>query len=164
MAEPEALVRLMHKTIAGVTDDLDRFRFNTAISKLQVLTNEMRSALDAGGGALGAVAGARADARAVRPVRRRGALAGRSRRAVVGAPVDAGPTFDPALVVESTVTMIFQVDGKLRDKAEVSADIDEDGALALARGSEKVAAAIDGREVVKEIVRAPKLVNLVTKR
>ena len=52
--EPDALVRLTHKTIAGVTDDLERFRFNTAISKLQVLTNEMRTALDAGGGALGA--------------------------------------------------------------------------------------------------------------
>jgi leucyl-tRNA synthetase len=60
--------------------------------------------------------------------------------------------------------MVFQVDGKLRDKAEVSADIDDAGALELARESDKVQAAIDGREVVKEIVRAPKLVNLVTKR
>ena len=42
--------------------------------------------------------------------------------------------YDPALVVEDTVTMVFQVDGKLRDKAEVPADIDEDAALALARG------------------------------
>jgi leucyl-tRNA synthetase len=60
--------------------------------------------------------------------------------------------------------MVFQVDGKLRDKAEVPADIDEQGALELARASRKVQAAIDGREVVKEIVRIPKLVNVVTKR
>ena len=46
--EPDALVRLTHRTIKGVTEDLERFRFNTAISKLQVLTNEMRAALDAG--------------------------------------------------------------------------------------------------------------------
>ena len=59
--------------------------------------------------------------------------------------------------------MVFQVDGKLRDKAEVPADIDEDFALSLAHGSVKVAAAIGDREVVKQIVRAPKLVNLVTK-
>ena len=52
-AEPDALVRLTHRTIKGVTDDMERFRFNTAISKLQVLTNEMRTALDAGGGARG---------------------------------------------------------------------------------------------------------------
>ena len=73
------------------------------------------------------------------------------------------PTHDRALVVEETVTMIFQVDGKLRDKAEVPADIDEDFALSLAHGSVKVVAAIGGREVVKQIVRAPRLVNLVTR-
>ena len=54
VAQPDALDRLMHRTIKGVTEDMERFRFNTAISKLQVLTNEMRSALDAGGGALAA--------------------------------------------------------------------------------------------------------------
>ena len=58
--------------------------------------------------------------------------------------------------------MIVQVDGKLRDKEDVPPDIDEERALAIARGSEKVAAAIGDREVVKEIVRVPKLVNLVT--
>ncbi|HEY7761574.1 MAG TPA: hypothetical protein VIC52_01075, partial [Actinomycetota bacterium] len=66
--------------------------------------------------------------------------------------------------VEDTVTMVFQVDGKLRDKAEVPTDIDEPGALGLARSSPKVQAAIDGREIVKEVVRVPKLVNVVTKR
>ena len=76
----------------------------------------------------------------------------------------AWPSFDPALVVEDTVTMVVQVDGKLRDKAEVAADIDDEAALAIARASEKVQAAIDGRGIVKEIVRVPKLVNLVTKR
>ncbi|MFN8234334.1 MAG: leucine--tRNA ligase [Actinomycetota bacterium] len=45
------LVKLTHRTIRGVTEDLERFRFNTAISKLQVLTNGMRTALDAGRGA-----------------------------------------------------------------------------------------------------------------
>ena len=49
--EPEVLTRLTQRTIKGVTDDLERFRFNTAISKLLVLTNEMRSSLDAGSGA-----------------------------------------------------------------------------------------------------------------
>ncbi len=161
--EPDALVRLTHKTIAGVTDDLDRFRFNTAISKLQVLTNEMRTALDAGGGALGA---ARALVQMLAPFAP--FAAEELWRVEFGEPASVHrstwPSFDPALVVEDTVTMVFQVDGKLRDKAEVSADIDEAGALELARGSDKVRAAVDGREVVKEIVRVPKLVNLVTKR
>ena len=161
--EPDALVRLTHKTIAGVTDDLDRFRFNTAISKLQVLTNEMRTTLDAGGGALGA---GRALVQMLAPFAP--FAAEELWRVELGEPASvhrsSWPSFDPALVVEDTVTMVFQVDGKLRDKAEVPADIDEAGALELARGSDRVRAAIDGREVVKEVVRVPKLVNLVTKR
>ncbi|MGZ8597586.1 MAG: leucine--tRNA ligase [Actinomycetota bacterium] len=161
-AEPDGLVRLTHKTIKGVTEDLDRFRFNTAISKLQVLTNEMRATLDAGGGALGA---SRALAQLLAPLAPYAAeelwRVDLGESASVHSSV--WPSYDPALVVEDTVTMIFQVDGKLRDKADVPADIDEAAALALARGSDKVRAAIDGREVLKEIVRVPKLVNLVTR-
>ena len=59
--------------------------------------------------------------------------------------------------------MVVQVDGKVRDKIEVAADIDEAAALELARASAKARRAIGGREVVKEIVRAPRLVNLVTR-
>ena len=86
--EPDALVRLTHKTIEGVTDDLERFRFNTAISKLQVLTNEMRTGARRGRWGARGRPGARADAGAVRPVRGRGALARRARGACVGAPVE----------------------------------------------------------------------------
>jgi leucyl-tRNA synthetase len=146
-----------------VTDDLERFRFNVAISKLQVLTNEMRAALDVGGGALGA---ARALVQMLAPFAP--FAAEELWRVDLGEPasvhISSWPTFDPALTVEDTVTMVFQVDGRLRDKAQVPADIDEQGALELVRASRKVQAAIDGREVVKEIVRIPKLVNVVTKR
>jgi len=58
--------------------------------------------------------------------------------------------------------MIVQVDGKLRDKLEVTADISEPEALAAARAAEGAQRALAGREVLKEIVRAPKLVNFVT--
>ena len=116
-----------HKTIAGVTDDLERFRFNTAISKLQVLTNEMRTALDAR-----RRRARRPPGRSCRCWRRSRPSPPRSCGASISASpprctVSAWPSFDPALVVEDTVTMVFQVDGKLRDKAEVSADIDEAG-------------------------------------
>ncbi|MGH2539283.1 MAG: leucine--tRNA ligase [Actinomycetota bacterium] len=159
--EPDVLVRLTHKTIKGVTNDLDRFRFNTAISKLQVLTNEMRSALDTGEGALGA---ARALVQLLAPFAPYAAE--ELWRVGLGEPssvhVSAWPSYDDALAFDDTVTIVFQVDGKLRDKAEVPTDIDEDSALSLALGSEKVTAAIGDREIVRQIVRAPKLVNLVT--
>jgi leucyl-tRNA synthetase len=59
---------------------------------------------------------------------------------------------------------VIQVDGKVRDKVEVPAGISQDEALAAARESERARAAVGEREVVREIVRAPRLVNLVTKR
>jgi leucyl-tRNA synthetase len=162
VAEPEALVRLTHRTIRGVTDDLDRFRFNTAISKLQVLTNEMRAALDGGGGALGA---ARALAQMLAPFAP--FAAEELWRAVIGEAssvhMSTWPQFDPALVVEDTVTMVVQVDGKVRAKLVVAADISEDAALEAARSADGVVRALDGRAVHKEIVRAPRLVNFVTK-
>jgi leucyl-tRNA synthetase len=160
--EPETLVRLTHRTIRGVTEDLDRFRFNTAISKLMVLSNEMRAALAAGAGARGA---ARALAQMLAPVAPFAAEElwrvelGES----VSVHVSAWPSFDPALAAEDTVTMVIQVDGKVRDKLEVPVGIDEAAALKLARASEHARRAVDGREVVREIVRAPKLVNLVTR-
>jgi leucyl-tRNA synthetase len=73
------------------------------------------------------------------------------------------PSFDTALAAEDTVTLVVQVDGKVRDTIEVPADADEARCLELARASEKAVRAVGDREVVKEIVRAPKLVNLVTR-
>ena len=71
------------------------------------------------------------------------------------------PTFDPSLVVEDTVTLVIQVNGKVRDRVEVPAGADDASVLELARASERAQRAIGDGRVVKEIVRAPKLVNLV---
>jgi len=57
--------------------------------------------------------------------------------------------------------MVFQVNGKVRDKAEVSVDISEDDARALALASVKVQGFLDGAEPRKVIARPPRLVNLV---
>ena len=62
-----------------------------------------------------------------------------------------------------TVTLVVQVNGKLRDRIEVAADAPEDELLALARASEKVGRHLDGKEIVKEIVVPGKLVNLVVR-
>ena len=67
------------------------------------------------------------------------------------------------MAAEETVTLVVQVDGKVRDTIEVPADADEARVLELARASEKARRAIGDREVAKEIVRAPKLVNFVTR-
>jgi leucyl-tRNA synthetase len=160
--EPESLRRITHRTIRGVTADMERFRFNTAISKLQVLTNEMRSTLDAGGGAIEAAGSLTQMLAPFAPF-----AAEELWREVLGngssVHVSSWPAYDPSLAAEETVTMIFQVDGKLRDKAKVSTDISEGEARRLAHDSERVRSAVGGREIVKVIVRVPKLVNLVTR-
>ncbi|MCP5027033.1 MAG: leucine--tRNA ligase [Actinomycetia bacterium] len=71
------------------------------------------------------------------------------------------PVADPAKLVVDSVTMVVQVNGKVRDRFEVSVDISEADAEALAMTSEKVRGQLDGGDPRKVIVRAPKLVNIV---
>ena len=73
------------------------------------------------------------------------------------------PQADPELLVSDTVTLVVQVNGKLRDRIEAAADAPEEELLALARASEKVRRHLDGKEVVKEVVVPGKLVNLVVR-
>ncbi|HXJ66839.1 MAG TPA: leucine--tRNA ligase [Actinomycetota bacterium] len=161
LPQPESLTKVMHRTIAGVTTDMERFRFNVAVSKLMVLTNEIRHTLDAGGGALDA-------ARALVPMM--GPLAPFAAeelwRAVLGESVSvhasAWPRFDPALAREDHAVLVVQVDGKVRDRVEIDPDADEVACREAALGSERVREALDGREVGRVIVRPPKLVSIVT--
>jgi len=61
------------------------------------------------------------------------------------------------------VTLVVQVNGKLRDRIEAAADAPKDELLRLAHASEKVARFLDGKEIAKEIVVPGKLVNLVVR-
>jgi leucyl-tRNA synthetase len=162
--EPEALVRLTHRTIKAVTADLERFRFNVAISKLMVLTNEIRSSLDADAGA-GALAASRALVQMLAPFAPFGAE--ELWRVDLGEPssvhLSRWPTFDPELAAQETATLVVQVDGKVRDRLEVPADASEEVCREAALSSTKVRAWLDGGEPTRVIVRPPRLVNIVTR-
>jgi leucyl-tRNA synthetase len=159
--DPDELRRVTHRTIKAVTDDMERFRFNVAISKLQVLSNEMRSTLDAGGGAREAASALTLMLAPLAPF-----AAEELWREVLGNEASvhatAWPAFDEELAREERVTLVVQVDGKVRDRIEVDAGADEDTCRELALASERVRTALDGRAVTKTFVRAPRLVNLVT--
>ncbi len=71
------------------------------------------------------------------------------------------PVADPSKLTVSTVTMVLQVNGKVRDRVEVDIDISDDEAESLALASERIQAQLDGAAPRKVIVRAPKLVNVV---
>jgi leucyl-tRNA synthetase len=161
--DPEPLRRLTHRTIRAVTHDMQRFRFNVAISKLQVLSNAMRSALDAGGGAREAAGALTLMLAPLAPF-----ASEELWREVLGNTSSVHtadwPAFDETLAREELVTLVVQVDGKVRDRIEVAADADEETCRELALASEKARRAIDGRELFQVIVREPRLVNLVTSR
>ncbi len=159
--DPESLRRITHRTIRGVTGDMQRFRFNVAISKLQVLTNEMRSTLDAGGGARDAATALALLLAPLAPF-----AAEELWREILGndssVHIASWPAFDEELAREERVTLVIQVDGKVRDRIEVDADAGDDDCRELALGSERAVRAIDGREIRQVIVRPPRLVNVVT--
>lgn len=75
----------------------------------------------------------------------------------------AWPEYDEAKCIDSAVEMPVQINGKLRSRITVPTDSDNDTVLAAAHADEKVAAAIEGKTIVKEIVVKNKLVNLVVK-
>jgi leucyl-tRNA synthetase len=158
------LVRLAHRTTAGVTDDLERFRFNTAISKLMVLSNGLADAVRAGR----ASAAERRDAaqRLVLLLAPLAPFVTEELWRVLGntgsVHVAAWPGFDPDLVRSQRVTCVVQVDGKVRDRVEVAPDAAEADLRELALASERVRAALGDRPVARVVVVPPKLVNLVT--
>ncbi|HEY7280390.1 MAG TPA: leucine--tRNA ligase [Actinomycetota bacterium] len=160
-AQPEALTRLAHRTIKGVTDDLERFRFNVAVSKLMVLTNEIRHTLDAGGGASDA---ARALVLMMAPLAPFAAeeLWRRTLGETVSVHASVWPPFDEALAREDHAVLVVQVDGKVRDRLDIDPAADEVACREAALGSERVRQALDGREARRIIVRPPKLVSIVT--
>ena len=158
-----ALRKATHHAIEGVTQDLDRFRFNTAISKLMVLSNEIHDkAADASDADVGeAVTSMLVMLSPFAPfiteelwhrIGRDGPVA-----------KSAWPSFDPALTAQEAVTMVVQVNGKVRDRIEVPPAITQDEMIARATASDRVKTLVDGRTVVKTIAVPPKLVNIVVK-
>ena len=73
----------------------------------------------------------------------------------------AWPTVEEALLVEDTVTCVVQVRGKVRARLEVAPDVSDADLEAAALADPDVVRAIDGAQVRKVVVRAPKLVNVV---
>jgi leucyl-tRNA synthetase len=160
----ESLARVLHRTVKGVTEDFDRHHFNTAISKLMVLTTELAHAVERGEGHEEVRSAAEALVLMLAPMAPH--LAEELWRNVLGheASVHAAawPSFDEELAQQERVTMVVTVDGKVRDRIEVPADIDEETARRLAMGSERAGRFVDGRQVANVVVRPPKLVNIVT--
>ncbi|MDD3024609.1 MAG: leucine--tRNA ligase, partial [Syntrophomonadaceae bacterium] len=75
--------------------------------------------------------------------------------------LNAWPVFDPKLIRDKEIELVVQVNGKVRDKIKVSADISEEDARNIALGSEKVTRWLEGKMPKKVIIIKGKLISIV---
>ena len=157
--------RLVHKTVRKVTDDVERFKFNTALAALMEYTNTLNQVWER------KEAGAELWDEAI------------ERLLVLMAPIaphvseelwertghessvhsQSWPESDPELAAEEVVTLVVQVNGRLRDRIEVPVSITEDEAKQVAMESPPVQRHTEGKEVARVVYVPGKLVNIVTR-
>jgi leucyl-tRNA synthetase len=160
------VVRATHRLVATVTADLERWSFNTAVAHLMEFTNMLqRYRREATDGPHTATFDAAADALVLllAPMAPHMSAEAWERRHGAGARVhtERWPTFDPELAREDVVTMVVQVNGKVRGRVDVAPDISEDEAARVALGLPKVLEALGGTEPRRVVARPPRLVNIV---
>ena len=159
-----ALRRVTARTLADSAALVESYRFNVMVAKVMELVNATRKAIDTGCGP---------DDPAVREAAETVAIV-----LSLVAPYTAEemwerlghepsvaqaawPPVDPSLLVEESVTAVVQIQGKVKARLAVAPDISETDLETAALADPEVVRAIDGREVRRVVVRAPKLVNIV---
>ncbi|MFE3264641.1 leucine--tRNA ligase [Streptomyces sp. NPDC059215] len=154
----EDTLRVLHKAIDGVRQDLEGLRFNTAIAKVTELNNHLTKA----GGPVSRTV-AEALVLLIAPLAPHVAEELWRKLGHADSVVHQDfPVADPAYVVDEAVTCVVQIKGKVKARLEVSPSISDAELEKIALADEKVVAALDGAGIRKVIVRAPKLVNIVT--
>lgn len=153
------LMSAMHKTVKKVSEDIEQMKYNTAIAALMTLLNKIYE-----NGKIN-----RAELKTliilVNPfaphvTEEMWANCGYGEMLANDA---KWPSFDEAKCVDSTVEIVVQINGKIRARLSVPADIESDKAIALAKNDEGIAAALEGKNIIKEIYVKGKLVNIVAK-
>ena len=153
------LTRQMHKTIKGVTEDMERMTFNTGISKLMEMVNAIYKSQ-------GAVAKADMESfvKLLSPLAPHIAEELWERlghtESISNSP---WPTFDESLLVQNDMDIVIQVLGRKRATITVPVDITQDDLLALAKQDAHVQEFITGKEIVKVIYVPKRLMNIVVK-
>ena len=158
VAIPVELEKLVHKTVRKVTIDTETLNFNTAISQMMVLVNELNR--------LDVIPKSVMETLALLLSPYAPHLAEEMWEMLGHKPSIANeswPTWDEALCAEDTIEMVVQVNGKLRSRIPMPAAASKEEMLEVAKKDAKIVPYLDGRTLVKEIVVPGKLVNLVVK-
>ena len=158
-AYSETLESAFHKTVKKVSEDIEQLKYNTAIAAMMTLLNAIYDA--------GSINRAELltfllmlNPFAPHVTEEMWATLGYGEML---AKDGVWPDFDEAKCVDATIEIAVQVNGKLRSKLTVPADIAAADAIAAAKADEKTQTFLDGKTVVKEIYVPGKLVNLVVK-
>ncbi|OIQ19198.1 MAG: leucine--tRNA ligase [Bacteriovorax sp. MedPE-SWde] len=150
-------LKTLHKTIKKVTEDIENMRFNTAISALMVMNNEVIKKGNV------SVETAKSFALLLSPMAPHAAeeiWANLGEKETLA--YAQWPKFDAALAKDDLITMAVQVNGKTRTTIEVPADISKEDFLAQAKADEKVSKFLTGN-IVKEIYVPGRICNIVVK-
>jgi len=158
------LKRLTHRTVKAVTGDYERFVFNVAISRLMTLTSELQRAVQAGVPAEDAREAAEDLVLMLAPMAPHIAEALWTGALGHEGSLSRGPwpAWEEDLAREEEVVLVVQIDGRVRDRITVRATAAEDECREMALGSERIRRFLKGKAVDRIVVRAPRLVNLVT--
>ncbi|MFH1890472.1 MAG: leucine--tRNA ligase [Candidatus Kuenenbacteria bacterium] len=150
------LERIFHQTIKKVTEDIEDMKFNTAISQMMILVNQMEKNNELG------IMNYELLILILSPFaphicEELWSILGNNKSITQ----EKWPAYDPELVKEEEIQLVIQVNGKVRDKTTVPADISEENAKQKALESEKVHKWLEGKKPKKIIYIKGKLVSIV---
>jgi leucyl-tRNA synthetase len=158
-----ALRRKTHQTIRRVSEDMESFSFNTAVAAIMELRNAINEARKAANVSRAAwdeaVDNLLLLLAPIAPHITEELWAQRGRAYSIHQ--QPWPQWDEAVAKEETITLIVQVNGRVRDKLEVAAGLDDEAVKQIALSSDKAQGWLDGKEPRKVIVVRGKLVNIV---
>lgn len=158
------ILSLLHKSIKKVGEDIESFNFNTAISTLMILINELINYKNS---------------HETQPLKKSEFAAFLQILAPFAPHLSeelwekisgqgsifqtAWPVYDPELIKDETFNLVIQINGKLRATLAVSADISAEKALSLASADSKIKKWLEGKEIVKHIFVPGRLLNIIVK-
>ena len=150
----------MHKTIKGVTQDIDKMAFNTAISKLMVYTNLLKEQKGALPREAVAILAMLMSPLAPHVAEEMWEVLGHAAKQGCIAK-QTWPQYDEQYCTEDTATVAIQVSGKVRGKLEVPKDLSQEDMVSLAMEQPLISKWVDGKDFKKVIYVPGKILNLV---
>lgn len=154
----DALTKIYHQTVKKVTDDFEALAFNTAISQLMIFMN---AAYKAGKCPKEYAEGIIKMMSCITPHVCEEMWQKLGHNDTIA--YEPWPVYDEKELVVDTIEIAVQINGKVRGKINVGVDEDQDSAIAKAKANPDVAAAIEGKNIVKEIYVKGRIVNIVAK-